>query len=118
MIILLSHLKIDLGLNMKKLNIDQLIENPKNAKERVAVCYFLLMSCPDTKKNEAKLEYILSNMCENISELDQALWAEAQALGNQIAVQENAPFYQDNMIWIESKLAQVTGLVQKMEGVH
>ena len=41
---------------MKKVNVDQLIENPKNAKERVAVCFFLLMTCPDTKKNEAKVD--------------------------------------------------------------
>jgi len=103
---------------MKKLDIDQLIENPKNAKERVAVCYFLLMSCPNTKKNETKLENILNHMCDDISELDQGLWAEAQALGHQIAVQENVPFYQDNMNWMESKLDQATGLVQRLEGVH
>jgi hypothetical protein len=103
---------------MKKLDIDQLIENPKNAKERVAVCFFLLMSCPNTKKNEDKLENILSHMCEDLEELDQSLWAESQALASQIAVQENAPFYQDNMNWMESKLAEVTGSVQRLEGVH
>tara|TARA_X000001388_G_C2204265_1_gene112484 strand:- start:178 stop:489 length:312 start_codon:yes stop_codon:yes gene_type:complete len=103
---------------MKKLDIDQLIENPKNAKERVAVCYFLLLSCPNTKKNEAKLENILSHMCEDLEELDQSLWAEAQALCNQIAVQENAPFYQENMNWMESKLDEAINSMQRLEGVH
>ncbi len=103
---------------MKKLDIDQLIENPKNAKERVAVCYFLLMSCPNTKKNETKLENILSHMCEDLEELDKDLWDETQELANRIAVQENAPFYQENMDWLESKLAEVTGSVQRLEGVH
>jgi cob(I)alamin adenosyltransferase len=103
---------------MKKLDIDQLIENPKNAKERVAVCFFLLMTCPDTKKNEAKLENILNHMCEDLEELDKDLWIATQELAKQIAVQENAPFYQENVVWIESKLAEVTGSVQKMEGVH
>tara|TARA_R100000231_G_C5310219_1_gene160211 strand:- start:572 stop:883 length:312 start_codon:yes stop_codon:yes gene_type:complete len=103
---------------MKKLDIDQIIENPKNAKERVAVCFFLLMTCPDTKKNESKLETILNHMCEDLSELDVNLWHETQELARQIAVQENVPFYQENMVWLESKVAEVTGSVQQIEGVH
>ena len=103
---------------MKKVNVDQLIENPKNAKERVAVCFFLLMTCPDTQKNETKLQNILSHMCEDLGELDKDLWSATQELAKQIAVQENVPFYQENINWIEGKLAEVTGSVQKMEGVH
>ena len=103
---------------MRKLDIHELIKNPKNAKERVAVCFFLLMTCPDTKKNEAKLENILSLRCVYLEELDKDLWTDTQELAKQIAVQENAPFYQDNMNWMESKLAEVTGSVQKLGGVH
>jgi cob(I)alamin adenosyltransferase len=57
-------------------------------------------------------------MCEDLEELDKDLWAESQALASQIAVQENAPFYQENINWMESKLAEVTGSVQRLEGVH
>jgi len=114
----LLHLKINSGLNMKTIDIDQLLENPKNAKERVAVCLFLLITCPDTKKNEEELEDILDHMCEDLEELDQGLWSETHELAKQMAVEENMPLYQENKVWLESKLAELSGSVQEMEGVH
>tara|TARA_Y100000592_G_scaffold10921_1_gene15496 strand:- start:66 stop:386 length:321 start_codon:yes stop_codon:yes gene_type:complete len=104
--------------DMYDVDFDRMVKEPKDVQERVAVCFFLIMTCPDTKKNEAKLQNILNHMCKDLEMLDQSLWTETQDIARALSVKENIPFYQENMDWMESKLAEVTGSVQRIDGVH
>jgi len=103
---------------MKKLDVDDLLANPKNGTERVAVCYFLLMTCPDIEKHENKLLFYLWEMCRELDKIDESLWDESKELAKRISTQENVPFFADNLKWMDKQLSGVQAYAQTMEGVH
>ena len=107
---------------MPKINVDRIITMPKNAKEKVATCFYLIMTCPDIKKYEKECEGHVLEMIEQIGELPKSQWTSSHQLATDMALVEHTPFYQENLDWIKNYIDDVLNLsnqqIQELGGVH
>ena len=90
--------------------VDEMIKHPKTQIEKVAVPYFLMMTCPDDIENQEEImDTCLITLQEELYVLVNEMGREkgftkAKNLAVEMALATNMPFYKENKDWIELAL--------------
>lgn len=93
--------------------VDEMIKYPKTQVEKVAVPYFIMMTCPFDIKPKEEAEEIMVSALESLQEELSVLvnemgrekgFTKAKNLAVKMALATNMPFYKENRDWIELAL--------------
>ena len=90
--------------------VGEMIKYPKTQVEKVAVPYFLMMTCPDDIENQQEImNSCLITLQEELYVLVNEMGREkgftkAKNLAVEMALVTNMPFYKENKDWIELAL--------------